>query len=242
MPHGRPDWYNITPMIQVHASEDVNELAARLGSVDVWDRRGNVVFIDDFSHGVLPYDASYSGAGSSIRLEAYYTATGTPSLVLDPGPNEGDYAYVGLRAPTAGSKVIGFEAAINPLTSDASANLRLQQYDGTRHYEYVVRIDKDDGSLSYKSDSGSYVTLSSGAIWPNLVNYFHRLKVVVDLGSHEYVRCLLNDEAHSLVGEGGYDVEATSYSDLRFRCYAGYEQARGGAVVIDYIVVTINEN
>ena len=51
MAHGAPDWFGTTPQGMVHRVADLAELAARLGSPDVFDRRGNVLFMDSFENG-----------------------------------------------------------------------------------------------------------------------------------------------------------------------------------------------
>ena len=52
MSHGHPDYGVSTVTKTVAVSTDTNELAARLGSPDAWDRRGQVVRLVNFDWGL----------------------------------------------------------------------------------------------------------------------------------------------------------------------------------------------
>lgn len=48
--------------------QDMGELAVRLGSIDTFDRRGDVIYIDDFRHGVTNWQASLPGTAAKMEL------------------------------------------------------------------------------------------------------------------------------------------------------------------------------
>ena len=62
MAHGHPDYGGAAPLATVYTLQDLAELAARLGSIDVFDRRGNVLLLDDFESGIKKW--LFGGTGS----------------------------------------------------------------------------------------------------------------------------------------------------------------------------------
>ena len=69
------------------------ELAARLGSPDTFDRRGDVLWMDDFESG-LKWRTSLLGTGSLIDLTATMAASGGKCCRLVTGSANNDYAYL----------------------------------------------------------------------------------------------------------------------------------------------------
>lgn len=61
MPRGMPDWGEYSPQEVVSKLLDNAELAARLGSPVLFDRRGTVIFMDDFNCGVNHWDTVTKG-------------------------------------------------------------------------------------------------------------------------------------------------------------------------------------
>ncbi|GAG01299.1 unnamed protein product, partial [marine sediment metagenome] len=63
-----PDDYKWLPGSTRFPLSDIGELAVRLGSLCSYDRRGEVIFIDDFGHGVNGYVLSHVGTGGKILV------------------------------------------------------------------------------------------------------------------------------------------------------------------------------
>jgi len=53
MPRGHPDYGQAGPTSLIATVPDLGELAARLGSNNTWDRRGFILWYDDFEASVL---------------------------------------------------------------------------------------------------------------------------------------------------------------------------------------------
>jgi len=242
MPHGRPDWYNITPMIQVHASEDVNELAARLGTPDTWDRRGNVLFIDDFTQGLAKYDFLVVGAGSTYGLRCTVGLHSSVALWMDPDSGVNDAVQATINLPNPKSAVVGIEAAFNYTLANSAPGISINYCDGAYAYTFTLRIDCAGVDIAYYNEDGNYVNLEEDIVWPIYTSYFHIFKLVVDLSKYEYMRAIVDDRSYSLVGLKGKRSAGGGLLAARYILGAGWNIARPEPVSFDYMIVTLGED
>ncbi|GAI49683.1 unnamed protein product, partial [marine sediment metagenome] len=68
MSRGQPDYGSSAVKEVAGTLADMGELAARLSSIVEYDRRGDVVYLDDFEEPVLKWSPLAAGAGY-IRLD-----------------------------------------------------------------------------------------------------------------------------------------------------------------------------
>jgi hypothetical protein len=94
MVHGHPDWGEGAIVSTIYRVMDLGELAVRLGSIDTFDRRGNVIFLENFEAGYLKWATSINGTGSSVSLVAGIARSGEHSCLLVGGPGVGRFADV----------------------------------------------------------------------------------------------------------------------------------------------------
>jgi len=73
MPHGAPDWSNVVKYEKVHRLDDMAELVARLGSLVIYDRRGDLVWCDSFEYGLQAWEKDPQGTGAAalVTCEAF---------------------------------------------------------------------------------------------------------------------------------------------------------------------------
>src|SRR3989304_7205960 len=79
---------------------DQAELAARIGSFNVYDRRGQVIWFDHFQSGIAPWLRFEHGTGAAVLLENGLTYIGGFALKL--------------RAGGAGAGIAGIEHFFAP--------------------------------------------------------------------------------------------------------------------------------
>lgn len=80
---GQPDWGAMRPLGVMATMADVGELAARLGSRCVYDRRGNVYYWDDFEGTVNRFRTNTTGVGVAPILNSAYSLSGSQCVHLD---------------------------------------------------------------------------------------------------------------------------------------------------------------
>ena len=198
MARGAPDDSNVLSPKPIHTVTDLGELAARLGSIDLFDRAGNVVWMDDFEAPLIRWGYSFSGAGSGVYLQSTYQLMGNQGVQLIGGSDSYRDAsiYRLLAYPLLGS--FGFECAFafNDQVQDITIELLL--LDHTRAYRASIKYDTAARTLSYADITGLYQVIASGVwLWPDLY-LFHQIKIVADYVTHNYVRVHLDEAEYDL--------------------------------------------
>ncbi len=112
MAHGTPDWAGTAAQSITAPVADMGELAARLKSVDVYDRRGNVILADNFDGGAQTWQFVNSGAGETIQWTSAYRSVGIGSTRIDVKGVVGSYGQAGLFAPLSVLDRVGVEFGV----------------------------------------------------------------------------------------------------------------------------------
>ncbi|MFH1593720.1 MAG: hypothetical protein ABID09_03365, partial [Candidatus Omnitrophota bacterium] len=94
MAHTNPDYTSKGKLNTITASTDNAELAVRLGSVVTFDRRGNVIFIDDFEGATLFWTTGGAGVGNVEALTAAWGKSGSQSCELTAGAGAAGQARI----------------------------------------------------------------------------------------------------------------------------------------------------
>ncbi|GAI74201.1 unnamed protein product, partial [marine sediment metagenome] len=142
-----PDWWGNVPSETLHGGLDTGELAARLGSIVTFDRRGNIVWMDEFENGLGPWEVSGGGANNEVYICSEITMHGSLACVLHPGEEDDGEAIIRHNLPFPVLGGIGFEVAFVPQSWMKSFNIILFLYDGARRYDYQARYLHTDGTV-----------------------------------------------------------------------------------------------
>lgn len=203
MAHGQPDFGLYAAKATVSGLADIGELAARLGSIATFDRRGDIVWFDDFEGDVDKWYQDLEGTDAAIVVSPDAARNGSFSAKLTTGDEIDDFAMVLHYLPYPVTSRVGFEISFT--TEDNLSELIFSQrlYDGD--YEHYAR-------LRYLPATDVLQYLDSGAVWRDLATsldlydatyIFHTIKLVIDLDTHKYIRAILDDVE--------YDMSALNY-------------------------------
>ncbi len=80
MVHTLPDYTSKWKMLKLSANVDNAELAARINGINTFDRRGNVLYIEDFVCPNIVHPISYLGGAGAATISCAYRKTGEYSL------------------------------------------------------------------------------------------------------------------------------------------------------------------
>lgn len=198
MPHGTPDWGLVGPKTTVYGLDDLGEHAVRLGSPHFFDRRGDVVFLTDFSEGLAPFWQAGAGAGWGVGLTAGNSRTGPFCARLRAGVAVGGHAglYFTLAPSVLGP--IGLEFTFGRADSQCYWEGRLDWNDGVDWAQARIRVTHWSGALEYWDNVTPWVNFATVGLLRPWASAMHTLKMVVDINREEYVRVLLNDQAYLL--------------------------------------------
>jgi len=241
MAHGAPDWGIGAPKRTVYALQDVAELAARLGSIVTFDRRGDVIWIDDFEDNINKWALHYTGTGSSIALSTDTARNGAQAAKLIYGDAVGDVARITRYLPLPVLSKIGFEISFTAHATQGIVYLNIRLRTGEEEIEGAVRYRFAEDDYQYYDSTGAWRTFTTYPwIYPQ-IGLFHTWKLVIDPIGYRYVRLIVNNVVHDMSALPLRVVDSALSPQLRVRLQ--YENTATGNVAyyVDDAVVTQNE-
>lgn len=241
MAHGQPDFGMYTSKRTTYGLADMGELAARLQSIDTFDRRGDVVWLDDFEDNINKWDIALLGAGAGVTLSNDLARNGARSARLVTGNVLNDYAGITRLLPLPVLGKIGFEISF---TSDEDLNTQrfyIRRFDGVDHHTGEVYYDAVANRLYYVDSTGAPQVLPLSTDLTASVTLFHTLKLVVDLSTDMYVRLILNEIEYDLSSYPLWVDDNLTPPMLAVNYWVRTQAAANQTVYADDAIVTQNE-
>lgn len=238
---GLPDWYNIKKQGAVSALGDLGELAVRLGSIVSFDRRGDVVWMDDFEHTLNKWNTYTPGTGDSAGVSKTRARNGDYSCEMVTGTEVGSPVEINSHLAVPPESGYGFEVSFTLGDDHTYFYTRLYVYTGSARHEFTLRYDVAAEVLQHMDEDGNYTNLSPGIALRKSDVLFNTLKFVVDLESEAYVWARLNEGAWAMAGIAGREVAVASAA--YFAIYVGFIGTTGVNVTgyVDDVIITQNE-
>lgn len=242
MPHGTPDWGQLSATTQRYPVTDLGELAARLGALPSIDRRGDVVFTDSFESGLVGWLYVALGTGAQVGLSMGTAHTGLFSARLEPGDAAGGYAAIFRRMPLPATALAGVEFWLYVGEAFDTLVLAVYRYTGSEQTTWALRYDDQNNTIDYWGAAGAWVTVATDVDLFGNGGQWNALKLVFDQVEQKYVRAIVNDSEYSLAGVAGQQVASgtAEHMELSIYCYA-----QGGGsprAHIDDVILTENES
>lgn len=190
---GQPDYGMYAPKEVTASISDMGEVAARLGSIVTYDKRGDVVVFDNLEDPVLKW-LPVAGAGT-VQLSSQDVHSGSQALLLTTTAGIGDYISATKRVNVTRSKRVGLEISFGSVLAGYLWQ-KILFSDITGRYYAEVWIDFDN-RLLYVWDGIllDYVLVGATGMFAFGMGYhfFYTTKVVLDFTTGKYVRILLGN-------------------------------------------------
>jgi hypothetical protein len=180
----------------------LSELAVRNGSIHSFDRRGEIIWQEDFEDGIGKLKLTIESVRGSITLSTDTARSGEASLKCIPGDQKGDACSINKHLPYGtGLSSLGFEFSFYP----SETQTEIYQWTAGVYTNEVV-----DGHLYYQMqyhalDSKLYIMEPGGL---NLIGviplewghnyYMHTIKLVIDISQKTYSRILIDGRSIDL--------------------------------------------
>lgn len=241
MPHGAPDDSNVVKLLTVHRLDDMAELAVRLGSPVTFDRRGDVIWWAIFQYGMEGMFPVEGVSGDEVALSVRYPRQGPYCLKLTNNNITNSRCSVQkfVAYPTATG--IGFECSFSVADDVDNIRFSLAGNDGSRSHYARIRYDHQNTRLQYLDEDNAYQTFATGLVLQVSDIVEHTIKMVIDFAEEEYVRCILDDDVHSLAGIPYRTLAGieNQYWTAAIRLFAVADGTE--SIFIDSLIVTQNE-
>jgi len=220
---------------------DMGEVAARLGSIVTYDKRGDVVEFDNFEEPVLRWSPFSPGTGY-IRLSSDYHAikSGSQGLELKTDAAAGSNAYMLKNLAVLGSRRLGLELSCNPGNVDLILHLQMDyNMEGKRYVAYtdfnietgIVRLQTPDGLIEIEE-------IPAAGMMSNL---WHTVKLVVDVDTGYYQRFLFDSSEYDISDRAIYSPDPGAFNLVVVEIGIENIPAAAATCYVDNYVLTMLE-
>jgi len=236
-----PDGYKYQPYSQRAVLGDMAELAVRLGSPIVHDRRGTVIWYDQGDYGLAPWVAYAYGTGGAMEVDTHRPLYGGFNIKLTSGSTDPWMAvlYRNIAIPRLNKWGLAVLFSVEDDYEYVSVNI--SRYDGVNRHQARIRIYDADNTIKYRNSDGDDVLIATLGDLTETYSTYHWLKLVADFEDDEYVRLMFDDTEYDLSGEGIYVSASAELAQFRpYFIFVGTDGNNDNAY-LDAVVVTIDE-
>jgi len=218
------------------------ELAARLGSIVSYDRRGNVVFLENFESPILHWQTEESEAGFDIALTKEWARTSSQSCRLTAGAGAGGAAVIDLLFGALYAGKLGIEATFTLTTATKEVRLILDWFDGTHRYDSLISYNNLLNKFYYMDYQEHAIYLPDVIKLENTYKTWHTMKYVVDTATGKYVRLMINNNTIDMTDIGVYITTPPVISPILVSAIGHYsDHSLTKSIYVDNIIITQNE-
>jgi len=241
MTHGQPDDANIIGTDNLQASQDMAELAARMGSIVTFDRGGLLLWATDMAEGVGGFAYNWSGAASEVTMVSDYWQNGGISLRLIAGQGVTDFAYISKLFPRIIASRLGFAVLVSTWDLVTSFELQIRDLHGVQTIYWYIKYIYSSDSLWYLDSSNVWQLIAANIDLARGENLFHYLKAVIDFKNQQYCRLIVNQTVYDLSGITAYTATNLGTDRIEFRVLVNGHGVADSYLYVDAFILTQNE-
>jgi hypothetical protein len=226
------------PLSLAIAGQDISqaELAVRNGSIHSFDRRGDIVWSDDFEENIKKWIL----VSGTAALTTDYAKNGASSCALANIAGVGAVGRIDRYLSYPNLSRYGFEISFTqPSANVADYFMYLSLYTGTRLYEATLFYVVATGVLSVRTPAG-YVALGTIPLLAGN-DVFNVVKMVADFNTKRYVRVILNNNQFEIPNYDIYNVAAVTVPYMLVSFLHETNDALVHTSYLDNAIVTMNE-
>lgn len=238
MPRGQADDGQYAVKEVAASISDMGELAARLGSIVTYDKRGDVVDFDNFEEPVFKWETAYGNTGDYTRLDSTQVKSGSQAIKLHTLSQAGSQAKITKAIFPLASLSIGLEVSLTRPNPNTYFDALIKQNDGDNAQYAKVRYDSLTGTIYILDSTNAYKEIDTGIkLYPETFT-FHTIKLVADFATGYYKRLLLDNLEYDISDEALYSEADGDEAYVWFEIGTEDKAADGGDCYIDNIIWT----
>lgn len=198
MAHGYPDYGLAAALQNIYSVVDLGELAARLGSPLIVDRRGHMLLLDSFAEGLGRWGQNGSLAGDVVSLDVGHgSADAYAALLTTDAGATNDLNMFREVGYTPGGRV-GFQFQWTPIFRllYIYGMFRFTGPGGTVNAGW--KFAPSSGTLQIVDSSGVVATLGVGLGSVGSIAGYNSAKLIVDVTARRFVQLVWQGVAYNL--------------------------------------------
>ena len=241
MPHGMPDDGNIVYEENLYRSDDLGELAIRLGAPGAYIRSGHVIWQDNFTQGISQWIQMPLGVDSVALLDNAAWVTGGVGLQLY--ADDSDPGLILLTRlvgiPYAGRYGLAAMIILDPTTYQIS--MGCYALHAFPRQEYRITYDHVAKTLAYFSSAGAEVVFADAVAVEDGAIVAYPAKLVFDSVKREYVKFFFAGVEYDLSGLGCRTAAVAPTWLIALRFVGESTGVNASKVWLDDIILSIDE-
>jgi len=241
MPHGAPDWYKYRRDSATHPVDDLAELAARLGSIHTFDRRGDVVTLETFEQGLGRWTSSLLGDDAAATVSPTTYRTGGYSAKLISGTGEAPTATMAIYHATPVLSPHGFEYSFTVDPDAVSITAYALIFTPTHAIRTRIRYTVATGNLDCLVGLDTWQSVATGLDLDTRTGLFHILKWVIDPDTRYYVRCILDAAVYDMATIPCYAPASAIATHILFQVELNGDGTTSATIYLDNVIITQDE-
>ncbi len=240
MPRGQPDFGQYSSETYVAGLSDMAELAVRLGSIVIFDRRGKVIDVDDFEGVVLKWTPVTIGNGAVV-FDSTYPKSGSQGLKLTSGDGANQHGTIQKGFTPLFSQRLGLEFVFSSPSADTYFVLQISYFDGTLSHLAGIRFDFNAQKIAYQSTFFAYTDIIDTEAFYTSNFFYFPVKLVVDFATGYFVRLLFGGVEHDLSSYPIFSQADATNPNIKYTIAHRYRAAAGSDIYIDDVILTEDE-
>ena len=229
------------PKRTVYALQDMAELAARLGSIVTFDRRGDVILIDDFEPALLKWAGNGNPVNWSVALDTDYARNGKQCVKLTTASGVDSWVSIEKYLTYPVRSRIGFEISFTISDDIGYHRLRILLAEGNKEYIACARFVFNDQILQILDENNNWVTVTTDVYTAARSGQFHTMKLVADFTTHYYTRLIFLDRTIDLSAYPLHSYPIAPERELRAELLITSDISGSAITYADDAIITQNE-
>jgi len=241
MVHTLKDYSTKYKLTKIFSQVDDAELAARLGALSTLDRRGKLIWCDDFEAAAAAKWSTSISAGGTAAVSTERSWMGNQSMKTVTHTDVGDGVNLGKVFCLPVERRMATEFMFCITGGAPIVRSYIVGYTGTAYFLAQVQYDHNLQKLYYYNDASAWVELPIYDSTVTPLEPWFLMKLVIDWDLKEYVRFIFCGTEYDLSGIGMKTGADATKKHVEVFIYSRAETAAAATVYFDNFILTQNE-
>lgn len=236
-----PDFAEYAPKGFLYRNIDPTELAVRLGSVNTFNRSGDVIFQDGFESGLAAFYDTAPGVDAETDITPLTARNGGFSCLMISGLSDEGNTLVGKFLAYPFLCKMGFEVSFSYPSTGIQIYIALMIYTGTERLLGILVIEPASKRIRYYNGDVVWPTLLSNINPAVGAQWFNTIKLVIDFENRIFDKVFINKDVYDISAYDLHIANSTAAPLVDTEVYIFPTTDVNRTLYIDDWIMTINE-